>query len=141
MLRHESKGLELIVFGLISLPLLAAENKANFSGVWILDTASSNLGDIGTPKHLVMSVEHHGNSLTVVEISRGDHGKAVSKWDYALDVSKSSSGKTLHLHNATRHEKWMLLKGSSVLLMERRDGCDGLLELIFKRSTGVTETQ
>jgi hypothetical protein len=131
----------LIVVGLLSLALIAAENKATFDGTWILDTTKSDLQSFDARTHVVMRVEQSQDRLTVVEVSKGEYGETVLKSDYTLDGRERSVGKATIFHNAVRNEKWMLSKGGRELLIDRSVGCDGSVRLIFKRSTRVVETR
>jgi hypothetical protein len=119
--------------GFLLLPLIAAENKAPFDGTWVLDTTKNN-----TATQIIIRVAQKLDCLTVIEISRGEHGKKIVTSDYTVD--ESSPGELMLFQDAVRRERWQLLKGGSELLIERNVGCDSSVRLMFRRSTSVMET-
>lgn len=126
--------------GLVSLALIAAENKVIFTGIWIQDASKSNVTCLSTPKHLILKVEQERDRLTVIELSRSEQGKSVLQWDYTLDVGEQSLRKIV-FRSIMRHEKWTLSEDGGELLIERNiGGCDGFVRLIFRRSAGFVET-
>jgi hypothetical protein len=127
--------MQLITLALISLAMLAGDNNTNLGGVWVLDTTKSDFEEFDAPKQIVLKVEQSQDRLTVVEVSRDQHGKAVLKRDYTLHGREGPLGETTVFHNSARHEKWTLVQGGRELVIKRSIGCDGSVRLVFKRST------
>lgn len=78
---------------LLSLPAVA-QDKPNFTGKWVLDTANSDFGEFPAPEAQTNVIDHRDAVIKLTQTIRGDAipgGQASSERRYTTDGKESSN--------------------------------------------------
>jgi hypothetical protein len=76
----------------LTLAVVAAPAKSNFSGVWNLNTATSDFGPLPSkPEKMVMTIEQADTGLQITQDITGPQGKFTAKFKYSTDGKEVSN--------------------------------------------------
>lgn len=125
---------------------LCTRAQANFSGVWTLNSAASDLGGMKPPKSDVITMKQRGKSFAWSEVIVTPSGKVEKEaWSGALDgVARPVKGPKDNMasYKADGTGRWMSPEGNSDLLARvSADGKQFLLTSTSKLPDGRSMTQ
>src|SRR5579864_2823942 len=84
-----------ILIGLaLALSPAIAQDKPNFSGKWVLDTAASDFGDFPAPDSQINVVDHQEPNIHLTQTIRGEAvpgGEATSDRHYTTDAKENTN--------------------------------------------------
>lgn len=119
-----------------------AANFIDLSGVWVLDSARSDLGQSRKVVSMMLRVEHIAARVIAVEVVNDESGGRLVKREY---TTFKRVGNTIELRAeqqpnqfSSQSEQWILSSDGTRLSIRRQCG-QSVQRLVFRRSTTITD--
>jgi hypothetical protein len=119
-----------------------AAHSINPSGVWILDSARSDLGQCWNVESMTLRVEYIASRVIVVDLLNDQSGGRLVTREF---TAFKRAGNTIHLRGeqepnqfSAQSEQWTLSSDGTRLSIRRQCG-QSVHRLVFHRSTTITD--